>query len=260
VHAADTKVVRAYGISDKGRIRPTNEDHFVIDERLGLSVVADGMGGHNAGEVAARVAIDTIVDFIGRLGPSIAWPFGYDESLSEAGNRMRTAVHLANMRVLEAAGASSAYAGMATTIVAAQVVGDRLIVGHVGDSRVYLFTAHGLCLLTHDDSWISNVLAEDPAADPALLQHHPMRNALTNVVGARSRTDVHIVEVFLSGGELMLLTTDGVHGVLDDQRLEQLLVAGGSLEQTAESLVSAALVRGSRDNCTAVVAQYQAAE
>ncbi len=245
----------ASGVSARGP-RPTNEDRFIVDDRLALSAVADGMGGHNAGEVAARLAIDAIVDVVGRSAPPVTWPFGYDEALSDAGNRMRTAIHVANMRVLEAAGADPAYAGMATTIVATLVAGDRLVVGHAGDSRAYLFTDQGLCLLTHDDSWIAAMLAQEPSADPEGLDRHPMRHALTNVVGARARAEVHMLEVLLTGGEVVLLTTDGVHGVLDDRRLEDLLASGGSPADTAARLVSAALGGGSRDNCTAVVACY----
>src|SRR5204862_525270 len=106
-------------------------------------------------------------------------------SLSEAGYIVRTAIHLANMQILEAAGTAEKYAGMGTTIVAALVIGDQLAVGHVGDSRLYILTDGHLRQLTHDDSWMASVLIEDPDADPSLLQNHPMRNALTNAVGAR---------------------------------------------------------------------------
>src|SRR5712692_2327817 len=175
-------VLRAHGVTDKGRVRATNEDYFVIDERLRLCVVADGMGGHNAGEVAARMAVDAIVEFVrgvqrGDAHPSLSvdgtWPFGLDPALSESGNLLRTAIHLANVQILEAAGAGEEYAGMGTTVVAALVVADRLSVAHAGDSRLYLITKRGIRQITHDDSWVATVLAQNPEADPALLQHHP---------------------------------------------------------------------------------------
>jgi PPM family protein phosphatase len=244
-------VLQAYGITDKGRVRPTNEDHFAIDEASSLLVVADGIGGHKAGEVAARLAVDAIVEFVGL--ESNARPFGVDPSLSDTGNLLRTAVCVANSRVVEAAVTSSAYAGMGTTIVAALVTAHRLSVAHVGDSRLYVFSRDGLRQLTRDDSWMASMLAHDPDADPLVLQHHPLRNALTNVVGARTRTEVHVAEETLTGGELIVLTTDGVHGALDDGRLEQLLREEDGLPQLASTVVNAALARGSRDNCTVVV-------
>jgi serine/threonine protein phosphatase PrpC len=111
--------------------------------------------------------------------------------------------------------------------------------------------------MTRDDSWMASMLAHDPQADPLLMLHHPLRNALTNVVGARPRTEVHVAEETLSGGELLLLSTDGVHGVLDEARLGRLLSEDEDPRAIAEAVVATALMRGSRDNCTAVVARYQ---
>jgi protein phosphatase len=253
-------VVRAYGITNKGRVRPTNEDSLAIDERLQLLIVADGMGGHNAGEVASRLAVDAVLEHVQRdLGSGFVevWPFGFDESVSIEGNVLRTAVHMANVQVLEASMASRELAGMGTTIVAALVHHGRVSVAHVGDSRFYVLSAARLRQLTHDDSWMASVLANDPQADPVALQHHPMRHALTNVVGAAARTDVHIVEEYLQGGERLALTSDGVHGTLEDRRIEQVMREGGNPEEAAAGLVNAALARGSRDNCTAVVAFYE---
>jgi PPM family protein phosphatase len=261
-------VLRAFGLTDKGRIRPTNEDCFAIEDELGLCVIADGMGGHNAGEVAARLAVDAIVEIVReqtrlrspehrpRLDAAAAWPFGFDPTLSAEGNLLRTAVHLANVQILETAMTDDRYAGMGTTIVAARVTDGVLSVAHVGDSRLYVFAGQRLRAMTLDDSWMATVLAHDPKVDPLLLQHHPMRNALTNVVGARPRTDVHVVEAPLAGGELLLLTTDGVHGVLDEPRIVELLQADEDPRAIANSLIASALIRGSRDNCTAIVARY----
>ena len=244
---------RAFGITDKG-CRPTNEDYFAVDEALGLCVVADGMGGHNAGEVAARMAVDTVVDYCRSAEPD-QWPFGFEHALSADANLLRTAVEVANLRIREAAVDTATYAGMGTTIVAARVVGDRLVFAHAGDSRLYVL-AHGvLRQLTEDDSWVATVLAREPDADRVSLAHHPMRNALTNVIGSRGRTDVHVDERTLLGGEVLLLTTDGVHGVVDDARLEGILRAEPDAAAAATGVVAAAMARGSRDNVTAVVAR-----
>ena len=177
--------MQAHGVTDRGRVRPTNEDCFAIDDRLNLSVVADGMGGHNAGEVASRIAVEAVVEFIGRDKAEAPSPFGCDESLSEAGNLVRTAILLANLQVLETAGTSPHYAGMGTTIVAALVTENRLIVGHVGDSRLYLLRGGNLRQLTTDDSWMATMLAQDPTVDPIALQRHPRRTALTNGIGTK---------------------------------------------------------------------------
>jgi len=249
-------VLRAYGVTDKGRVRPINEDCWAFDEGRDLCVVADGMGGHQAGEVAARIAVDTVVRFLASETDIKDWPFGYDRSLSYVGNRLRTAIHLAHVQVLQTAVTSDQYSGMGTTIVAAIVEGNRLSVGHVGDSRLYVLAGEHIRQLTHDDSWMASMLAEDPTVDVTRLDQHPLRNALTNVVGARRRTDVHVLEEVLSGGERLLLSTDGVHGELDDDRIEQLMLDSDDLRETATNLVAAALARGSHDNCTALVARY----
>jgi protein phosphatase len=262
---------RAYGVTDPGRIRGTNEDCFALDEDLQLYVVADGMGGHNAGEIAARLAVDGIVEFVRETSVSrpledtnspahsqARWPFGFDPALSEGGNRIRTAIHFANAEVLEASITVDQYSGMGTTIVAALVVDGRLSVGHVGDSRLYVFSNGRLRALTRDDSWIAAMLAQDPGADPVAMRHHPLGGALTNVVGARPRTTVHVVEEQLSGGEMLVLLTDGVHGVLDDRWLERLVKSSEDVRVIASTLVEAAMTRGSRDNCTAVVARVTA--
>jgi serine/threonine protein phosphatase PrpC len=177
--------------------------------------------------------------------------------LSAAGNRLRTAIHYANAEILEASITVDQYAGMGTTVVAALVEGDRLSVGHVGDSRLYVLSNGQLRALTRDDSWMAALLAHDPAADLAAWRHHPMGSALTNVVGARPRTDVHVTEELLSGGETLVLLTDGVHGVLDDRSLERFVKSSDDVRTIAATLVDAALMRGSRDNCTAVVARYE---
>lgn len=253
-------MVRAFGITDKGRVRPINEDALAIDERLNLLVVADGMGGHNAGEVASRLAVDAVLDRVRRdldSGFIEVWPFGFDESLSIEANVLRTAVHVANLQVLEASRSSSELAGMGTTIVAALIHHDRVSVAHAGDSRLYMYRGGTLRPLTNDDSWMADMLASDPAADPTALQHHPMRHALTNVIGAVPRAHVHVVDEYLSGGERLILTTDGVHGTLDDGKIAQVAREGTSPEQIASRLVTSALARGSRDNCTAAVAFYE---
>jgi protein phosphatase len=261
-------VLVAAGVTDPGFFRPANEDCFAIDEPLGLCVVADGMGGHNAGEVASRMVVDGVVEHVKKASAPAAGvngvdvhrpslhPFGQDPAGSRVGNLLRNAVLLAGVQILETAVTNERYAGMGTTVVAAQIVGDRLTVAHVGDSRLYRMANGTLQLLTADDSWMATVLARDPAANVSAYRHHPMRHALTNVVGGRAPTNVHIVEEKLQDGDCLVLTTDGVHGVLEDDVLQDLLRNDDAPDVKARRIVKAALSHGARDNCTAVVAQY----
>ena len=248
-----TTQLKASGATDKGRIRPTNEDSFAVREDLRLCVIADGMGGHNAGEVASRVAVDAVVECCSAVPDS--WPFGYDDSLSADGNLLRTALHRANLSILETAITSDRYIGMGTTLVIARVTDGHLAVAHAGDSRLYLFRDRRLRQITQDDSWIATMLAADAHVDQETLMNHPMRNALTNVVGTGARTEAHVVEEPTSPGDLLLLTTDGVHGVLEADQLAGMVGDGDDLEAIAKRLVDAAMAAGSRDNCTAIVAK-----
>ena len=250
-------MIRSFGMTDAGAVRPNNEDCFLADDELGLFVVADGMGGHAAGEVASRLAVEAIENFIRRSREpgDLSWPYGVDPALSYHGNRLRTAIYLANRRVFRVAEGHDDYTGMGTTVVGALVSDGQLAIGHVGDSRLYVLSREALSVQTRDDTWAATVLATT-AVDPQRLADHPMRNVLTNVLGAREQTDIHLTEQPLADGDLLFLCTDGVHGALDDATLRELLSQSGSLETIVRSVVRAALDRGSRDNVTAVAVRY----
>jgi protein phosphatase len=247
------------GLSDSGPVRKGNEDAFACISELGLFVVADGMGGHNAGEIASKLAVEAIVGFIRRTAQSdeFSWPYGIDPLLSLDANRLKTAIHLANRRVFREAEAHDDYSGMGTTVVSALVAGKKLVVAHVGDSRLYLRTNGALRRFTKDDSWAATILAQE-LGDKAAVAKHPMRNVLTNVLGAREHTEVHVAEVELSGDELLLLCSDGLHSVLEDDEIARQLENPelenpGALDAAAERLVSAAIGAGTRDNVTVVL-------
>jgi PPM family protein phosphatase len=248
-------MLRAGGFSDRGPVRRTNEDALFKDESLGLLIVADGMGGHAAGEVASRLAVDAVVGFIRRTSEDHehSWPYGIDSTLSFNANRLRTAVHLANRRVFREAENHDDYTGMGTTIVAALALDGMLSVAHVGDSRMYLASNGQLVQLTRDDSWEATVLVQRPL-DAAAPGQHPMRHVLTNVLGARDNTEIHVQDRPIAPGDVVLLCTDGLHGSVADDQIRALLVAQPTIERTAEGLVRAALERGTRDNVTALVA------
>jgi serine/threonine protein phosphatase PrpC len=253
-------VIRACGVSDAGRVRKTNEDSFVSDPETRFFAVADGMGGHNAGEVASSMAIDTATSFIRRSagGSDFSWPYGLDKALSFDGNRLRTAIYLANRRVLRAAESSDAYGGMGTTIVALLVNGSQIAIGHVGDSRLYLLSGGAIQQLTSDDSWAATVLAQDPSLTPEEIAKHPMRHVLTNVLGAREPLEVHLSERKFADGEAVLLCSDGLHGALDDAAILEIMQSTPDVEEAAQTLVKTAMDRGSRDNVTALIVRYEA--
>lgn len=248
-------MLRAFGVTDKGRVRSTNEDCFGIDADLQLCVVADGMGGHNAGEVASRIAVDAVLACVSTRTPAHDWPYGYDPALSPRANLLRTAVMEANRQVFEAAAAEPEYAGMGTTVVALLADADGVTVAHVGDSRLYAVHDGVVEQVTADDSWTAVMLARDPSIDPAILKTHPMRNALTSVVGSRASVDVHVADRPRRPGEWLVMTSDGVHGVVTEEMLAAAAREAADPARLAGHLVHAAMEQGSRDNCTALVAR-----
>ena len=171
----------AFGVTHPGRVRPNNEDALLWDVDAGLFIVADGMGGHQAGEVASRMAVESVRGFLeaSRGDHDLTWPFGFDPALSVNANRLVTAVRLANRKVFQAGEDKPDFAGMGTTIVAAMLENDTLTFCGVGDSRIYVLSPAGLQQVTHDDSWVATVLARDPEFDRTQLAQHPMRHVLT---------------------------------------------------------------------------------
>ena len=238
-----------------GRVRPNNEDALLWDVGSGLFMVADGMGGHQAGEVASKMAVETVQSFLeaSKGDHDLTWPFGFDPALSMNANRLVTAVRLANRKVYQAGEDKPDLAGMGTTIVVALVDGATLTFCGVGDSRIYLLSGAALQQITHDDSWVATVLARDPEFDRAQLAHHPMRHVLTNVLGAREDTEVEIGERPLAPGEQLLLCSDGLYGGLDDAAMQILLAGPGKLDELGDRLVATSLERGGTDNITAVL-------
>ncbi len=247
--------LRAAAVSETGPVRPINEDRFLCDLDLGLFAVADGMGGHSAGEVASQLAVEAVEGFIRRSHEErdFSWPYGVDPKISFDANRLKTAVCLANRRVFRAAESSDEYTGMGTTIAAAMVSGSQIIIGHAGDSRAYSYSNGQLVQMTRDDSWVETLRALGQEPEAQLGADSPMRNVLTNVLGARDTAEVHILERERQPGEWIVLCSDGVHGVLKPDRISAIVAAGREPSDVARALVDAALEAGSKDNTTAVV-------
>ncbi len=186
----------AVGLTDVGRVRKVNEDTFACLDAFRFFVVADGMGGHKAGEVASRLAVETMVGFVSRSadGAEFSWPYGIEPMMSFEANRLRTAIHLANRRVFRASEDLDEYTGMGTTVVSALISDTTLVVGHVGDSRLYLWRDGALSQLTKDDSWAMTILGQETGDPLAPAPAHSLKNVLTNVVGARDQADIHVAE------------------------------------------------------------------
>jgi PPM family protein phosphatase len=252
--------LHAAGSTDKGSVRRTNEDDLLIAPEFGLFAVADGMGGYHAGEIASKLALESLAGFIRRSheDSDCSWPYGIEAHLSVAGNRMHTAISLANRRVFREAESHDDYIGMGSTIAALLFVGGVVVVGHVGDSRAYLLRGTQLNQLTQDDTWAVAMLAENLEGDRTGVQSHPFKHVLTNVLGAKERTTVHITEHAVAPGDRLLLCSDGLHGVVGHSALQNLLAGmqHQSAEEAAGTLVDAALERGTRDNVTAVVIDF----
>jgi protein phosphatase len=250
-------MIEACGRSDVGRRRKLNEDSFLIDRERLFFAVCDGMGGHNAGEVASGMTVETLATFVresqGVEFERIPWTFGADAALSRDGNRIRTAIKLANERVFKAAAGNEECAGMGTTVVAALVADDVLTVGWAGDSRCYILRDRKLVQLTRDDSWVSAAASEGIlSADE--IERHPLRNIITKAVGAREAIDVDLIEERLRPGDRVLLCSDGLHSLVSDgEILERLVASDPTIEQAAERLIAAANDAGGKDNITVVI-------
>jgi serine/threonine protein phosphatase PrpC len=251
-------MVTSHGVSHPGRVRKINEDAWRADPDLGLFLVADGMGGHNAGEVASGLAIEAVHGFIKRTreDTDVTWPFGIDPKRSYNANRLITAIKLANRRVFKAGESRDEYTGMGTTIVAVLIEGSQLAIAGVGDSRVYGFINGVLTQLTSDDSWVAAMAAEGLVSDP-VPSNHPMRHVLTSVVGAREDLEVHMTERAIADGEVLLLCSDGLHGELDPPAITSILAKEADVVPMAETLVQSVLTGRAADNVTALVVQYR---
>jgi serine/threonine protein phosphatase PrpC len=241
------------GRSERGP-RALNQDCFFCDSVLGLFVIADGMGGHNAGEVASAMAVETLVEFVktSALTREVTWPFDYDGQHSFAANRLLTGMRLANQKVHDAGQADLQLANMGTTIVAALVDGEEVVIAHVGDSRAYRFRDGHLEPMTRDHTWVAAMLAAEPNAR---ANDHPMRHVLTSGIGMREDVNPAVTQQHVASGESWLLCSDGVHGYLDNAELTRALSLS-SPELVAGAVVRGALENGGTDNATAVVLRF----
>src|SRR5947209_307017 len=232
----------AVAMSDKGCVRGNNEDCCLIEPQLGLYVLADGMGGAKAGEQASRMAVDTVAEIVQQAGRR-------DSQV------LLLAVEEANRRVVAAAHSDPSLEGMGTTLVAALEVDGALSIASVGDSRAYVLDEAGLRMITDDQTWVNEV-GRPMGLDEESLRNHPWRHVLTMAIGASAPLTVNYYSVPLNPGSLVLICSDGLHGVVGPPQLEHILRSGrngDSLEDSCRQLIEAAKDAGGPDNVTAVL-------
>ncbi len=231
-----------FQITDRGCVRQNNEDYCQVEPDLGLYVLADGMGGARAGERASRMAVETLVESL-RAAP-----------VRDA-ETLHAAVEEAHRRVLDASRRDPSLDGMGTTLVAALETNGMLAIASVGDSRAYLFDRGGLRAITEDQSWVNEV-GRPLGLDAESLRTHPMRHVLTMAIGAGARLSVNMYMAPVEPGAVVLMSTDGLHGVLSEARLSEIMQpvrAGQSLEECGQRLVAEAKKAGGPDNVTVVL-------
>jgi protein phosphatase len=239
---------RVAGLSDVGRCRPTNQDQFLVDSRLGVYAVADGMGGHAAGEVASEIAIQALAESM-RGDDAKTRP----RSVEDAASQLRIAINEGNRRILESVQSRAECRGMGTTLIALLLLQERAVIGHVGDSRAYLFRDGRLRLLTSDHSLVNEQVKQGRLTVEEAWRH-PMRNIVTRVLGNQPEVEVDLVEEPVRDGDVFLLCSDGLNGMLSDGQIEQTLrERRQSPLELCRALVDLANSSGGEDNITAVV-------
>ncbi len=268
--------VQSFGATDRGKVRTSNEDQFVVatlmralwirqssvpqanvqyaDDRAHAFVVADGMGGAKGGERASALAVGAIEGF---LLNALRWVLELDAAEdASALHEFQAAVRRADACVYGAASTDPALRGMGTTLTMAYSVGSDLFVAHVGDSRCYLKRSGELHQLTHDDTFVQE-LVENGVLSPSEAVHHSLRHMITNVVGGTTpgvRIEVH--HLTIQPGDLLLLCTDGLTNMLSDSRIQAVLQAAPDPEQACGELIRLANIGGGTDNVTVAVALY----
>lgn len=260
--------VSSAAVTHPGLRREGNEDAVCARQDLGLYVVADGMGGHEAGEVASGLTVQVIESFINETRDADlnqTWPFPYDTSRTLDANRLIAAFRLANRRVAAAIAADQALKGMATT-AAAILIGrnGQAHVAHVGDSRAYLFRQHQLTQVTDDHSWVCDQVRAGLLTDVE-AQRHPWRNVVTRAISGAEDPDVDVSALDLQQDDVLLICSDGLSSVVSHKEIEATLMAIGTpidqagLDATADRLINAANEAGGPDNITVVLVRVHAA-
>jgi protein phosphatase len=244
--------------TDAGLRRSSNEDSYSARPDVGLFLVADGMGGHAAGEVASRVVVESVAAFIEETAGEDrhrTWPFPFEPALSLEGNRLKAAFRLANRKLAGAIADSQDLRGMATTASAILHGAQHSAVAHIGDSRVYVLRGAELTQITDDHSWVEEQVRAGTLT-PAAARQHPWRNVVTRALSGGEDPEIDMVEIQPAPGERYLLCSDGLFGVVADDLLADVLGdRSASLDEICGRLIDAANAAGGPDNITVMVLQ-----
>lgn len=252
--------IQAAGSTDVGCVRKHNEDSFLADSSLGLFVVADGLGGHAAGEVASRIVVETVARFVGEtLEKDRTWPVEYDPALSYDGNRLKVALFLADQAIAEDIRRNPERETMGSTAVASLFHGPRVTLAHVGDSRAYILSPEGIRQVTRDHSWVAEQVANG-ILTPSEARVHPFRNVITQALGNGGDLEIEVQTLELSKSERLLLCSDGLSGMIGDKEIWDIVGTASDMQHAVDSLISVAREHGGEDNITAILAAWDPEE
>ncbi len=248
--------------SDVGRRRHDNEDSFCLAPEVGLFVVADGMGGHAAGEVASRLAVDTIREWVKKyldgmdtflVGEPVA-------KCSREANYLLSSIRLANRTIYDAAHAGPEYVGMGTTVASVLAVDDHVALAYVGDSRIYQIRGEEIVQLSRDHSLVQQQV-EDGIISAEEAQGSQYRHLITRALGLKESVEVELAEQLVLPKDLLLLCSDGLSDLLDDAEMSAIVWEhAGDLGKACQALVDQANYKGGDDNITVLLIQAQAGE
>ena len=249
--------IEVAGETNVGMKRTHNEDNFSIIEESGLYIVADGMGGHASGEVASKMAVDSMKEFFVATAndPERTWPYKMDRSKGYEENRLITGTKLANLRIYESAQRDSRQRGMGTTIVTIFAVEDGVYTAHVGDSRVYRLREGKIEQLTEDHSLLNDYI-KMKRLTPEEIANFPHKNVIVRALGMKDTVKVDTRLEQPRAGDLYLLCSDGLSGPVTDEELLQICSSTGDLKGSATKLIERANTNGGPDNITVVLARW----
>jgi len=252
--------IRAVGSTDVGCVRKQNEDSFLVDAGLGLFVVADGLGGHAAGEIASQIVVETVARFVGEtVEKDRTWPVEYDPTISYNGNRLKVALLLSDQAISEDIRRNPERETMGSTVVAGLIHGQDLTLAHVGDSRAYILGPGGIRQVTRDHSWVAEQVANG-ILTPSEARVHPFRNVITQALGNGGDLDVEVQTLALEKSERLLLCSDGLSGMIGDNQIWDIVSHSNDIQHAVDSLISKARENGGEDNITAVLVGWESEE